>query len=903
MKYFALLLAAAAVSGAADFSTGQAARVVIGQQTFTSQASGASQILVGGVSGLAYANDTLFVVDSNRVGASPQNNRVLIFTNLSTSLPNPTDPLPKDAQSACPVCTGVAAVALGQTNFTNTDIALSQSGVRQPTAVASDGKVVAVADTDNNRVLIWNSIPAVSGAPADVVVGQTDFKSARSNLGGGNTPNNKGLRGPQGVWLQGGKLYVADTQNHRVLIWNSIPTSNGQAADLVLGQPNFTTFVEPDISQIPVSARANNLLNPVSVTTDGIRLYISDLGHNRVLIWNSIPTQNDAPADIAIGQPDVSSSTGVDATASNNSRLLCASNGTDAAGLATYPIRCAATLSFPRFALSDGKRLFIADGGNDRVLVYRSTPTKSGQPADIILGQPNEFDAIDNDPLYVSSADTLRTPMSLAWDGTNLYVGDSFNRRVMAFTPGDSIVSRTSIRNSASQEIFAVGTVVVSGVIKENDTGTITIGDKAYTYKVLKDDTLEKVVTGFVSLINADSGDPLVVARANPNADSVVLTSRVPGDAGNQIALSATVSTAATLILTASGATLTGGQDAAKIAPGTLITIGGDNFTTKTESAPDGPVLPQTLGGVQVYINGIRVPLLYVSPTQINAQMPFEVSDVSSVSAYIRSVDDAGAVRVTTAVGAPIIPTNPGIFALSDTDPRPAIATHTSSYATGVVSVDGTITAGNVGTVTIEDRSYSYTVTADDTLDTVRDKLIVQINQDEKVTASPAGLFDRIILKAKVPGKDGEGITYGASVSANATLILSPLSPALCCSNVSGAPVTADNPALPGETITIYATGLGLVSANGVQVGETGVKYTGPELNQANEPVDSLVGGKTANVLFAGLKEGSVGVYEVQLQLNSDLPTNAQTQLTIAQDIYISNIVTIPISNPNPPAP
>ena len=57
------------------------------------------------------------------------------------------------------------------------------------------------------------------------------------------------MRGPQGVWIQGGKLYVADTQDHRVLIYNSIPTSNGAAADLVLGQPNFTTFVEPDLTQ------------------------------------------------------------------------------------------------------------------------------------------------------------------------------------------------------------------------------------------------------------------------------------------------------------------------------------------------------------------------------------------------------------------------------------------------------------------------------------------------------------------------------------------------------------------------------------------------------------------------------------------------------------------------------
>jgi uncharacterized protein (TIGR03437 family) len=108
---------------------------------------------------------------------------------------------------------------------------------------------------------------------------------------------------------------------------------------------------------------------------------------------------------------------------------------------------------------------------------------------------------------------------------------------------------------------------------------------------------------------------------------------------------------------------------------------------------------------------------------------------------------------------------------------------------------------------------------------------------------------------------------------------------------------------MPGETINVYATGLGLIkSDDGTAVGETGTQYNGPAINEPNSPVDSLLGGKTANVLAAGLKKGSVGIYEVQLQLNSDLPTNPQTQLTIAQDIFISNIVTIPVFNPNPPA-
>ena len=45
----------------------------------------------------------------------------------------------------------------------------------------------------------------------------------------------------------------------------------------------------------------------MSVTSDGQRLYVTDLGHNRVLIWNSIPTQNGQAADVVVGQPNMTS--------------------------------------------------------------------------------------------------------------------------------------------------------------------------------------------------------------------------------------------------------------------------------------------------------------------------------------------------------------------------------------------------------------------------------------------------------------------------------------------------------------------------------------------------------------------------------------------------------------------
>src|SRR6202022_4306665 len=182
-----------------------------------------------------------------------------------------------------------------------TDVGLSPSAFRTPTAVASDGTILVVTDTDNNRVLIWKTIPNGNGAPADLVLGQPDFKTVKQPP----VIDNKSFRGPQGAWIQNGRLFIADTQNHRVMVWNSIPSSNNQPADYVLGEPNFST--SPPATQSDLPPQANNLFSPVSVSSDGVRLFVADLAHNRVLIWNSIPTQNQQAADVVVGQPNMTS--------------------------------------------------------------------------------------------------------------------------------------------------------------------------------------------------------------------------------------------------------------------------------------------------------------------------------------------------------------------------------------------------------------------------------------------------------------------------------------------------------------------------------------------------------------------------------------------------------------------
>ncbi|OFV98388.1 MAG: hypothetical protein A3H28_02515 [Acidobacteria bacterium RIFCSPLOWO2_02_FULL_61_28] len=128
------------------------------------------------------------------------------------------------------------------------------------------------------------------------------------------------------------------------------------------------------------------------------------------------------------------------------------------------------------------------------------------------------------------------------------------------------------------------------------------------------------------------------------------------------------------------------------LAPGTLISIFGRNLATEDQQAAGTP-LPRELSGVSVTANGELLPLLFVSPTQINAQLPFVLRD-------------GAALRVRTANGVfdtPVIVSEsaPGIFAVahqngelvSGASPsRPG--EYLTAYGTGLGAVTGPIAAG-----------------------------------------------------------------------------------------------------------------------------------------------------------------------------------------------------------------
>jgi hypothetical protein len=280
--------------------------------------------------------------------------------------------------------------------------------------------------------------------------------------------------------------------------------------------------------------------------------------------------------------------------------------GTDPLNQPTYPNACGGTLYFPRFALSDGQRLYIADGGNDRVLVYNTIPTQNATFADEILGQPDEFSDVltsstnsSNNPLSPnlsqSASNVIPSPTSLAWDGTNLYVADPTDFRVLVFTPAEPDVSGTGVRNAASIQLYATDTIILAGSILAGNTITLTIcpplngalypntcsstatGVTNYVYTVQATDTFDTVLQGLANLVNAGAGDPNVTAEPELGQMTLLLVAKAGGSDGDLVDVTVLVSASAEITATASSATLTGGSTPTIVAPGTIVAILGTN--------------------------------------------------------------------------------------------------------------------------------------------------------------------------------------------------------------------------------------------------------------------------------------------------------------------------------------
>lgn len=326
--------------------------------------------------------------------------------------------------SSMPQATAASADGvIGQPGFHSADASVTRTGLTAPVSVAVGAGKMAIADTGANRVLIYDRIP-VAGEPLpvpSVVIGQPDFESASESCGV------SGLRHPTSVAITPtGKLLVADWGNYRILVWNSIPEPGVAVPppNIVLGQSDadHCSFADDDQDGIPDSNQVTGrVLAPVDLWSDGQRLVVADGDFQRVLIWSTFPSTTFQHADLVLGQSDFTGRW---------------PNGVNGPG--GTPRWSARTFSGPRGVHSDGNSLAVADLLNNRVLVWSTFPAVNQQAADVVLGHAGFEQGVSNDLNLDGHTDTptaqlLDRPSHVMFSSDGLFVSDQRHHRVLKF--------------------------------------------------------------------------------------------------------------------------------------------------------------------------------------------------------------------------------------------------------------------------------------------------------------------------------------------------------------------------------------------------------------------------------------------------------------------------------------
>ena len=319
--------------------------------------------------------------DGNRVKLfvnDRANNRVLIFNTI-----------PQDA-------TALPDVVVGQANFTsgtaNAGGVTSDAGFNENVhmSVCSNGNMF-VADRNNNRVLVYNRVPTVNGTAADFVIGQPDLLTNTA------ATTATGLNHPYSAYCMANKLFVIEQGNHRILVFDPIPTASNPVASYVIGQPDMVTGTS--------GCTAMKLNSPYEILRHGDTFFVADGGNQRVLRFDTIPAATGATATAVLGQVDFTS---------------CLQNKTNT----TIPTD--KTLAFPNALAAKGNLLAVSDHTNNRTMLF-DLPITTDQSASKQIGQPDFVTSTNVTPPTASSVTTTK---GLIFDQSHLWIGDGGNHRL-----------------------------------------------------------------------------------------------------------------------------------------------------------------------------------------------------------------------------------------------------------------------------------------------------------------------------------------------------------------------------------------------------------------------------------------------------------------------------------------
>jgi uncharacterized protein (TIGR03437 family) len=326
----------------------------------------------------------------------------------------------------------------------------------------------------------------------------------------------------------------------------------------------------------------------------------------------------------------------------------------------------AATLNRPTSVIVDpAGNLYFTDSSNQRI-------RRVGVDGNISTIAGNGLEGFSGDGGSATAA-SMSFPLGLARDQAgNLYFTDGNNNRVRKITPS-GIIS-TFAGNGAGHFAGDGGPAINASLNIPSDVvfdsvGNMYIADSGNN-RVRKVDSSGTITTVAGTGVDGFSGDggPATAAELSfpwglttNAAGTIYIADRV----NSRIRTISSAPVAAPLL---QGGAVNGASFVQNfaIAAGSIVTIFGSNLASSSASAVGAPY-PTTLGDTSVTFNGISAPLFYVSPGQINAQAPFQLS-VGPVSIQVKR----GTV-MSSAATVNVAAVSPGIFIMDQTTHQGAV--------------------------------------------------------------------------------------------------------------------------------------------------------------------------------------------------------------------------------------
>ncbi len=382
-------------------SNGQAAVNVLGQSGFTTNTAGNGQNGVNGTYHIALdsTNQLLYVPEGNTNGGQP-NHRVSIWNVASGTIANGENA--SDGLGALDVSDNPV---WSKGRFLTDNAPDSGRGISFPAGVVVDTTHhrLFVDDANGYRILVFplDSSNNLSSHVATNVIGALTL----SSLGPASTTQQYFAASPYGVEYDSvnDRLFVSDSANNRVLVFNTATITNGMNASYVLGQPVFTSATS--------STSQSGMKNPRTISYDSVnnRLFVADGDNNRVLIYDVNPATitNGENASYVLGQTVFTTAT---STTSQSGMNL------------PWGVTYNSTTSY----------LMVADLSNNRVLFFNTDPAiiSNGMNASYVLGQPTFASSSSH-----TTQSGFNAPVTAMWDNDSnqIYVSDYANSRVMVF--------------------------------------------------------------------------------------------------------------------------------------------------------------------------------------------------------------------------------------------------------------------------------------------------------------------------------------------------------------------------------------------------------------------------------------------------------------------------------------